>query len=479
MAQQAGDLEGATLLLRAATDAEPEVGVFRSNLGNVLQMRGLLAEALEEYERAVRLSPESAPAWSNMGTALLGLGRLEEAGAAQRRAAELAPKSAQVADNFGNALQAAGRLEEAVAWHRRSLALEGASVEARGNLGLALAGLGRWDEALGCFNEALRLAPEHARIQLARAQLQLLLGDFRQGLANYEWRKRVLGEKRRAGRAWSGQEPGAGETLVIYAEQGLGDTLQCLRFLPQVKARIGDGAKLVVEVQAPLRRLVTETGWRVVVVGEEMPDYEWHCAWMSLPLVLGLVLGLASIPEQGAYLSAPQEAFDRVERVAAEKGVLREGSDRLQVGLVWAGNRRHARDRFRSIALSRIEPVLAVAGVMFHSLQLGEEKPNGVRGMTDWSDAIEDMADTAAILTRLDLVIGVDTAVAHLAGALGKRVWTMLPFWPDWQWGLAREDTAWYPTMRLFRQTEPGNWAGVVERVRMALEEESARRRTV
>jgi tetratricopeptide (TPR) repeat protein len=472
VAQQAGDLEGATTLLRSATAAEPEAASFRSNLGNVLQMRGLLEEALIEYAAAARLRPASGAVWSNMGTALLGLGRVEEAVEAQRRAAALAPESAQVADNFGNALQAAGRLEEAVGWHRRSLALEDGAVEARGNLGLALAGLGRWSEALACFDDALLRAPENARIQLARAQLQLLLGDLSQGLANYEWRKRVVGERRRAGLPWRGQPLQPGETLVIDAEQGLGDTLQSLRFLPAVKARIGDGARLVIEVQGGLRRLAQGTGWSVVSMGEEMPEGEWHCAWMSLPLALGV----DSIATEDAYLAAPKEASARIGRMATERGVLEADSERLQVGLIWAGNRSHARDRFRSVPFSTLAPLLALEGVTFHSLQLGEAERVGARGLIDWSGAIDDMADTAAIMARLDLVIGVDTAVVHLAGALGKRVWTMLPFWPDWRWGLEREDTVWYRTMRLFRQRSPGDWVGVVERIRAALKEEMSRR---
>lgn len=477
VAQQVGNLPEAARLMRAAIGVDLRSAIYRSNLGNVLQMQGLLGEAVAEYERALVLLPDSAAALSNLGAALLLLDRAQEAETRLRRAAQLLPGSAQVLDNLGNALQALGRLEEAVACHEQALAIAPEHPQAHGNLGLALASLGRWDAAMSSFERALELDPENAGIHLARAQLELLLGDFARGLVHYEWRKRVHGRRRLKGREWSGEPIAPGETLLLYAEQGLGDTVQFLRFVPLVEARTG--AKTVLEVQEPMRRLALGVPGRreVVAAGEALPEFGRHCSLMSLPLIL---FGDATEAKTGSgpnplelagavpYLSVPEEAARK-----AEGWIPRRQNDEsdgtLRVGLVWAGNPAHVRDRFRSIPFSLLDTLRTLEGVGFYSLQLGEAAANGAGKMADLSGVIEDMADTAALIDRLDLVIGVDSAVAHLAGALGRPVWTLLPFWPDWRWGLEREDCNWYPTMRLFRQRSPGDWDGVVEAVRAAL----------
>lgn len=467
VALRANNCLEAARLMRAAIALDLRADVYRTNLGNVLQMQGLLGEAVEEYERALVLRPDSVAALSNLGTALLGLGGAAEAVERLRRAAKLQPDSGQIWDNLGNALQALGgsdALEEAVSCHERALARMPEHADAHGNLGLALAGLGRWEAAGKSFEVGLTHDPGNARIQLARAQLQMLREDFLEGWANYEWRKRVHGERQQKGREWRGEEIAPGERLLVYAEQGLGDTVQFLRYLSLVEARIGRDAELILEVQEPMRRLAEEISSRAVGFGETPPDVDWHCSLMSLPLALEAGV----MPAPATYLQVPEEPRRRIDD--AWEGDWSRGSE-LQVGLVWAGNRKHVRDRFRSIRLAELEPLLRLEGVRFHSLQLGEP----AEGLVDWSGNMGDMADTAAILERLDLAIGVDTAVVHLAGALGRRVWTMLPFWPDWRWGLEREDCLWYPTMRLFRQTEPGDWAGVMQRVRAALIAEAGR----
>jgi hypothetical protein len=207
-----------------------------------------------------------------------------------------------------------------------------------------------------------------------------------------------------------------------------------------------------------MRRLMQGIAETVVVPGEAKT--EWHCSLMSLPLVLGA----GENPECVPYLCAPREPPTAVR--------LPTSTSRMRVGVVWAGNPRHVRDRFRSLPFPMFEPLLGMAGVELHSLQIGEAAGEAEGRLADWSSSIHDMADTAAIVEQLDLVIGADTAVVHLAGALGKRVWTVLPFWPDWRWGLEREDCAWYPTMRLFRQEKAGDWPGVMDRVRLALRAE-------
>lgn len=488
VAQQMGDLRSAAKRMQAAIEIDTDQATYRSNLGNVLQIQGRFEEAVGEYERADQLRPDHAPTLSNLGMALQSLRRLDEAEAKLRRAALLMPDSAQVQDNLGNVLQAAGRMEEAFACHERALRLNPGNAETYGNLGLAQLGLGRWTAAMDSFGRALAISPGDSRIGLARAQLQLLLSDFEHGLRNFEVRKQVHGARKPGGREWGGESglivgasfgvsSGAADSLLLYGEQGLGDTVQFLRYLPQVRdVFAGD---VILEVQEPLLRLAGELpGIRVVVrAGELPPSFAWHCSLMSLPWVLGgsrapweTAAGSVGLAPSVPYLTVPEAAGRKADAALGT-------STGLRVGLVWAGNPMHVRDRFRSIPLSQFNPLLGVEtqGVRFYSLQLGRAKADlqmPEPRLIDLSDAIEDMADTAALIERLDLVIGVDTAVVHLAGALGKPVWTLLPFSPDWRWGLEREDCPWYPTMRLFRQPRPGDWESVVERVGAALREE-------
>jgi tetratricopeptide (TPR) repeat protein len=477
VAQQAGFLEAAAALMRTAIAhrgpgaADRREAVYRSNLGNVLQMQGSLDEGVGEYERALVLCPGHVPALTNLGVALQSLGRLEEAEVRLRQAAELRPDAAQVLDNLGNVLQALGRHEEALEHHRQALESRPGNAETYGNLGLALQELGQWDAALESYERALALRPENARIELARAQLQLLRGEFSEGLRNYESRKRVHGQRQLAGQEWPGEALGTHQTegrILLYAEQGLGDTVQFLRYVPLVTAM---GATVILEVQKPIVRLAEQLGCLVVAAGEPLPEFQWHCSLMSLPLIFH---GQSAFPRQTPYLAAPQAAIRKMDSLPWP-GNGDAGS--LQVGLVWAGNPAHVRDRFRSIPFPLLDSLLDVEGVNFYGLQVGQgsgqlsaqEEPR----ITGLSGMIEDMSDTAALIEKLDLVITVDTAVAHLAGALGRPVWTLLPFAPDWRWGLDREDSPWYPTMRLFRQRRAQDWSEVLERVIVALREEA------
>jgi hypothetical protein len=299
--------------------------------------------------------------------------------------------------------------------------------------------------------------------------LLLLLGDFAAGLRSYEvrWGGSVP-EHGYVQPQWTGQPPN-GARILLHAEQGLGDTLQFLRYVPMVQAA---GGSVVLSVQRAVSRLARELPGVVQILtpGDAIPDVEWQCPLMSLPLVMGTTL--ETIPARVPYLSVPEEALDKAAVLAWPKTGLR-------VGLVWAGNAKHTRDRYRSMRLSEFAPILQMEGIHFFSLQMGpeaEQLQDVTAPITDLRSSIEDMADTAALIANLDLVIAVDTSVAHLAGALGKQVWLLLPLSPDWRWLLDREDSPWYPGMRLFRQSSLNDWESVVERVRLALAAEVARR---
>jgi tetratricopeptide (TPR) repeat protein len=466
VALQTGHNDAAAELICKAIGWNGAKPAYHTNLGNVLQRQSRFEEAVGCYDRAIDLQPESVAAYSNRGVALQFLGRLEEAGASLERALELRPESTEAHANLGSLRLKQGRPAEAEACERRALAIQPEYADAWSNLGTALDVLGRATEALAAFERAVELKPGFAVARLGRATQRLLMGDFASGLPEYEQRLLLGTQRRFAQPQWRGQ-PLDGERILLYAEQGLGDTVQFLRYVPLVQAAGGD---VVLEVQPGLCRLAGQLPGVVAVVpaGGVLPEFAWHCPLMSLPLALGTTE--ASIPAKAPYLCAPREAEDK----AAGLSLPAYG---LRIGLAWAGNPAHPKNRFRTIDLSTLEPLLELRGAHFSSLQLGAEVAElASAGMdiVDLSSKITDMADTAALIDRLDLVIAADTSVAHLAGALGKPVWVMLPFAPDWRWLLDREDSPWYPTMRLFRQPALGDWESVVDMVWDALAKEIA-----
>jgi Flp pilus assembly protein TadD len=471
VAFQAGHLDAAASLIRRAIANQGNTTIYHANLGNVLHTQGKLEEAVECYRRALQLNPASAVAHANLGLTLQFLGRLEEAAASFEHALELSPEIAVVHSNLGNVRQAQGRLEDAALCHARALEVEPANSEAYSNLGTVLDLQGRLQESAASYDRALALKPEFAVARFSRSLLRLLQGDFINGLPDYEDRRFLHKPRGFTKPQWRG-EPLNHARILLHAEQGLGDTLQFLRYVPMVQAA---GGEVVLEVQAAIRRLAAQLPGiepeDIFASGESLPEFDWHCPLMSLPLAFGTTLD--SIPGQVPYLTVPFEAAEKASHFTwPDKG--------LRVGLAWAGSATHLKDRYRSIPLALLEPQLATEGVRFFSLQVGPAAAQlaatiesaGGGPATDLEPEIEDMADTAALIANLDLVIAVDTAVVHLAGALAKPVWVLLPVSPDWRWLLGRADSPWYPTMRLFRQTELGDWPPVIEAVRRALVEE-------
>jgi hypothetical protein len=331
--------------------------------------------------------------------------------------------------------------------------------------------LGRLDEARASFDRAVGIRPDFAQARWNRAQAMLLAGDFAQGWREHEWRLKAHPELQRAFAQplWLGEVPLDGKTILLHAEQGLGDTLQFCRYAPLVAAR---GGRVVLEVQKPLVDLMRDLPGVAAVVarGEPLPDFDLHCPLLSLPLAFGTRLD--TIPAQMPYLGAPAE------RAAGWEARL---TKRPRIGLVWSGNAGHKRDRARSIPLYALMPVFDLDAATFVSLQKEARAADAAvlkqtAKLIDVGAELETFADTAALIRQLDLVIAVDTSVAHLAGALGKPLWLLLPAAPDWRWLAGREDSPWYPTARLFRQTVTRAWGPVVARVRAALEEMIASR---
>lgn len=432
--------------------------------GLLLRERARFAEALECYDRALLLTPDDAETHANRGLTLRELKRFNEAFAAYDRALALKPDYVEAIVARGNAFYEMRSYDEALNEYRRAIAVK-PNASALINCGVMLRYLNKPQEALESFDRALALEPEAAEAHWNKALLCLSLGDFAQGWPAYEWRWRGATELTPRGFAqpqWQGEEL-AGKTILLHAEQGYGDSIQFLRYLPLVKAK---GATVILELPDTLKLLLGEhaAGVTVTNIGMVPPPFDVHCPLMSLPLAFGTMLD--TIPPNVPYLYAPAE---RVERLRPRL----VGATRPRVGLVWSGKPSHKNDHNRSIPLADLAPLLAVPGVSFVSLQReyrDADIPALDRfGMLRLDDALTDFADTAAIIAQLDLVIAVDTAVAHLAGALGKPMWILLSHIQDWRWLLAREDSPWYPSARLFRQPRIGDWDSVIALLAAAL----------
>ncbi len=450
---------------RQALANKPDYPEAHNNLGNALAEKERFEEAIACYTEALRLHPAYPEAHNNLGNTLTRLRRIDEAVASYRLALQHNPDYAEAYNNLGNALADDGRLAEAVACYREALRLNSAYAEAHNNLGITLGKQRKYTAADDCYREALRLRPDYSDAHLNRALCWLQAGRFELGWAEYEWRWRCRGVNRPefAHPAWSG-EPLGGRTILIYAEQGLGDTFQFIRYAPLIKRR---GGIVVFECQPPLVPLVARCPGvdRVVPKGQPVPEFHAHCALLSLPWALRTTL--ATIPPEVPYLYADPTLTARWRSELTALGGYR-------VGINWQGNPQYKGDRQRSIPLGRFAPLAELPGVRLVSLQKGF----GTEQLADWGERLNvvDLGprldetsgafmDTASALMYLDLFITSDTAIAHLAGGLGIPTWLALPWSSDWRWMEQRPDSPWYPTMRLFRQHEPGNWEAVFRRM--------------
>lgn len=426
--------------------------------------------ALPPLRRAAALAPERPEAQALLERALRGLGRLDEALAAAEQVLRLQPDDADGHCVRAYLLDDLGRVEEAVAGYDRAIQLNPGHSEAHHNRGVALGRLARYEEAIAAFDEAIRLRSDYAEAWRNRALARLTLGDLERGWADLEWgwARRLLNKPPCPLPLWTG-EPLQGRTILLHEDQGLGDAIQFVRYAAAVKAR---GGRVIVVCKKPLAPLFQTCPGvdQIVVRGEPLPECDVHS---SLVRLMGLFTRtLDAIPAPVPYLRADPVRMDRWrQRLAAWPG--------FQVGIAWQGNPRHTRDRDRSFPLALFERLARIEGVRLISLQkgygseqlreLGDRFP--VVDLGDEVDpGLETMEDTPALMMSLDLVITPDTSLAHLAGALGVPIWIPLPRSPDWRWFLERDESPWYPTARLFRQTARSQWGPVFDRIAAALE---------
>ena len=392
-------------------------------------------------------------------------GRLSKAESIYQQILQSDPNQPVALHLLGVIAHQVGKNDTAVDLITRALALKPDYPEAHSNLGVSLQSLGKLEEAVASYRTALGLKPDFAEAHYNLGMLQLLMGDFLRGWKNYAWRWKTK-QYRSLPRdyekpSWDGGEL-KGKTIFVYPEQGLGDTIQFVRYLPLLKQH---GRRVVFETPKSLTRLFATVGIadQLIEPGETPPTIDCHAALLDLPQLLNTTL--ETIPNYNSYLrTAPNLQKEWANRLGPRK--------KFRLGIVWAGRSAHKNDRNRSIEAFLFQPLTKIRGVSVYSLQVGR---NGEAAkifgdtVTDVAPFLNDFADTAAAVSNLDLVVSVDTSVAHIAGALGWPIWTLLPFVPDWRWLLERDDSPWYPTMQLFRQSERNDWKTVIERLRTEL----------
>lgn len=463
-----GEWEKALASYEQVLVVEPRHALAYYNIGVCYQRQKKYAEAQSAYEKALAIEPDSKTVTLNLISALRFQKKYADSEEYCRKMIAHHPEYAEGYCGIGDIYFDQDDFEPAIEYYQKAIERKPDYAEAYSNLGCVYSKMGRMEEAERFYNKAIASDPDHVNAHCNLSFLQLTLGDYENGLYHHEWRFRHSSGAAPLypGEQWKGQNL-KGERVLLYGEQGLGDSLQFLRYLPQVRQA---GATVLLAIQHPLRRLVEQIDGiaEYYYPGDLFKPYDYQCALMSLPKAFHTTP--ETIPATVPYLKVPKEAQEAADALEwPEKG--------LRVGLVWAGNPNHTNDANRSIPLKALAPLWQVEGVHFYSLQMGAgtaQLAEAAGPLIDLTPGIEDFADTAARLMKLDLLIAVDTSVVHMAGALGRPIWMMIPYVPDWRWFLDRSDSPWYPSMRLFRQTEIGDWASVVEPIRAALTERTA-----
>jgi Tfp pilus assembly protein PilF len=426
-------------------------------LGNAFHQLDRLEEAIVHYQKCLTIAPNSAIVLNNLGNAWQRQEKLEEAIACYKESLSLEPNNALAYNNLGTVFSAQGQLEEALASFQQGLILEPNNVESHTNLGLFYQDQRQYEKAISYFNRAIEIDPDYVKAHWNFSLILLKLGNFQQGFEEYEWRWRreQFPPRHLPKPVWDGSNL-EGKTILLQAEQGMGDIIQFIRYVPLVVER---GGHIIVECHSPIVRLLTTVAGveKVVAIGETLPEFDVYIPLLSLPRILGTTL--ETIPIKIPYIYPLESVKFKLEI---------PGKFDLKVGIVWAGNPKHEDDQNRSCSLTHFLSFLTIPNIAFYSLQK-EPKSAEIKeiaplaNLVDLSSKINNFADTAAVINQLDLVITVDTSVAHLAGALGKPVWVLLCYNPDWRWMTEREDSPWYPTVRVFRQNRQGDWQELIE----------------
>jgi len=464
--QSQGRCSQAVEYYRRAARLAPDCAEIHFNLANALRVDNRFEEAAVSYNQALEVRPDYAEAHNNLAITLREQGKLEQAVDCYENAIRCNPRCAAFYSNLASLLQRQGRIYEAVFNCERAVGLAPDSPEVHYNLGSALRDAGRCDEAIVQNDLAIRLRPDYAEAHWNQAVACLLKGDFNKGWKEFEWRRKTNWHvssypHKHQNPRWDGKSF-AGKRLLVHCEQGVGDCIQFVRYLPLVKAR---GGTVVFEAWKSLHGLfqdfdgideLTELSFG----GESRAQFDYHVSIMDLPGVFGTVE--QRIPDCVPYIHAdPIKSAKWREQLAGPH---------LKIGIVWAGSARHSNDHNRSCRFDHFDPLTQIQGVRLYGLQKGEPAQQADdSALVNLGDCLEDFTDTAAAIENLDLIISVDTAVLHLAGAMGKTVWALLAYAPDWRWMLEREDSPWYPTMRLFRQKKWGDWHSAMRAVAQEL----------
>jgi Flp pilus assembly protein TadD len=451
---QHGDLSRAREHFHRLAQADPTLVEAWYALGGIDQIQGNIALAITSYTRVLELDSDHAETLNNLSVALQSQGKAEEAVACLRRAIRIKPEYAEAHSNLGNSLKDQRKLVEAIACYERAIELNPNYFDAYNNLGNALRAQGQLARSVSYYDQALRLNPDHPLVHLSRALSWLQMGDFERGWPEYEWRLRCKEYAIPAFRQprWDGS-PLQGQSILLYAEYGFGDAIQFIRYAPHVGEQ---GGRVILACKKPIARLMAACLGveQVVTEGELLPEFAVYAPLMSLPLVFGTTL--SSVPARVPYIAIDAELKSRW---SAEIG----SPNAFRIGVVWQGNPEYRQDAERSFRLAQLEGIARIPGVQLLSFQrvFGLEQLREVEGrfsVLDVGGKTADFMDIAAALQSIDLVIAPDTSIAHLAGALGVRVWVALASAPDSRWLEGRPDSPWYPSMRLFRQKRPGDW---------------------
>jgi tetratricopeptide (TPR) repeat protein len=467
---QIGRPDDALEVFKLVVSFKPDFAEAHAHIGSIWLAKGKLADAIASYRAAADAQPGMAELHCNLAIALSRFGDEDAALASAQRAVDLKPDLPEAHNILGTVWKNRRRPADALASFVTAAKLKPNFAEAINNIGSILEQLGRFDQAGQHFQRAVELNPASPALHENLAHNLLLRGDYTSAWPHHEWRRKMSSNpsSRNLGRPqWDGS-PLAGLKILLHAEQGVGDTIQFCRYIPLVVQR---GGKVLVECQASVAPLIRQIDGveETIVQGEPLPEFDCSAPLLSLPLIFGTTL--ETIPQTIPYITPDPARL----RTWAEK--IPATDKKIRVGLTWAGNPRYLNDRIRSCSPSLLEPLAHVPDVTFFSLQKQRSAdPPTSLNLIDLTAGLTDFAETAALIAQLDLLICVDTAVAHLAGALGKPTWVMLPQVPDWRWLTERMDSPWYPTIRLFRQGVDGGWSDVIGRVAAALTDESSSR---